>query len=48
MYSYSVGKTRDNPYHFLDITIPFSKKQLCKTTTEIKLFKLIGKSDSKV
>ena len=48
MYSYSVGKTRDNPYHFLDITILFSKKQLCKTATEIKLFKLIGKSDCKV
>ena len=44
----SVGKTRDNPYHFVDFTILFSEKQLCKTATEIKLFKLIGKSDCKV
>ena len=48
MYSYSAGKNRHNPYHFVDFTILFSKKQLCKTATEIKLFKLIGKSDCKV
>ena len=48
MYSYSAGKNRDNPYDFVDFTILFSEKHVCKTATEIKLFKLIGKSDCKV
>ena len=48
MYSYSAGKNRHNPSHFVDFTILFSEKQVCKTATEIKLFKLIGKSDCKV
>ena len=48
MYSYSAGKNRYNPYHFVDFTILFSEKHVCKTAAETKLFKLIGKSDCKV
>ena len=44
MYSYSAGKNRDNSYHFVNFTIIFSEKHVCKTATEKKLFKLIGKS----
>ena len=48
MYSYSSGKNRDNSNHFVDFTILFSERHVCKTVTETKLFKLIGKSDCKV
>ena len=48
MYSYSAGKNRENPYHFVDFKKLFSEKHVFKTATETKLFKLIGKSDCKV
>ena len=48
MYSYSAGKNRYNPYHFVDFKRLFSEKHVCKTATDPKLFKLIGKSDCKV